>query len=259
MNSKKFLQGIALVFVLMIGLSGLLAIASPSVLADTTPTENQNNDLRTISVSGSSVVSVEPNQVEVSFSIETDNVKALKSQQDNAELSAKVKKALLEIGVKEEEIKTTSYSLNEQFEWDSVLRKSKKIGYRTTHSMKVTVKDTEMAGKIVDAVIQGGATRVSNISFTIDSETREKLTLQALELASEKTLEKAKTIAKGIGVTVKQLESATEGNNYYVPVRNYYPMEAKAEYTDASPVAPTEFSVGNIEINATVSAVYSIE
>jgi uncharacterized protein len=256
MNSKKLMQGIAAVFVLAIFLGGTLALFSQGSYADVLP-EETNKETRTISVTGNSIVSVAPNQVEVYFSIESDAVKALKSQQDNAELTAKVKKALMDAGIKENEIKTTGYSLNERYEWSETLRKSQKIGYRTTHSMKVTVKDTSKAGAIIDAAVLGGATSVSSVNFTVDEETRAELTLQALELASKKTMEKAETIAKGVGVTINQLESAVEGTSYYTPVRNYAVMDAKAEYDMGS--VPTEFSVGDIEINATVSAVYSIK
>lgn len=256
MDSKKLMQGIAAMFVLAIFLGGTMALFSQGSYADVLP-EETNKETRTISVTGNAIVSVAPNQVEVYFSIESDAVKAVKSQQDNAELTAKVKKALTSIGIKENEIQTTGYSLNERYEWSEQLRKSQKVGYRTIHSMKVTVKDTEMAGKIVDAVVSGGATRVSNINFTVDEKTRAELTLQALELASNKTMEKAEAIAKGTGVTINQLKSATEGSSHYIPVRNYAAMDMQAEAIGGS--VPMEFSVGDIEITAMVSAVYSIK
>ncbi|MFH1588212.1 MAG: SIMPL domain-containing protein [Candidatus Diapherotrites archaeon] len=254
MKEKNPIIVLGAVFLIVIALVSIMPAFSHNAFADENGSDSKE-EKRTVSVSAVSSISTAPNQTEIYLSIETDNLNAAKSQQENAEITAKVKKALLSAGVKETEIESTNYSLNELNEWDSISRKYIKKGYQTTHSLKVTVQGTSNAGTIVDAAVSAGTTRISGVSFTVDDKTREGIQLQALEQAAKTSKTKAETIAKGLGVKVKQVESADESSGYYYPQVNY--SKTMMEASDGA--MPTEFSAGDIQITATVSAVYSIE
>ncbi|MBN2127424.1 MAG: SIMPL domain-containing protein [Candidatus Diapherotrites archaeon] len=254
MDSKKFLQIMGMAFVLVFVIGMVALTISPGTSADVIPNE-ESKELRTISVSATNEVSAKPNKVEVYFSVETNANNAKTSQSNNAEISAKVIEALKAIGIKETEIETTGYYLNENWEWNG--QKSIRSGYKTTHSLKVSVMDTGKAGDIIDSAVQAGATSVSNIVFTVDNDTMEKLRIQALEMAAGKATEKAQAMAKGLGVQLGVVQNASENSSYYMPVNRVYSMDSmvKAESVGAS----TDIMAGEIKVSATVSAVYLIK
>jgi uncharacterized protein YggE len=254
---KNVLAGFGAVFVLGLVLAGLmfpLPLASSQVPSDS-PSQD---DMRTISVTGSSELSAKPEKVEVYFSVVTSNALAKQSQQENTDKSAKVMAALQAAGIKKENIETVSYSLNKYREWDEVGRKYKETVYRTVNALKVTSTSTGDAGKIIDAAIAGGANQIDSISFSLTDATVKQLKLEALKKASEQTTEKANAIAGAVGVTVKQLETISEQQTYYQP--NYRTLSASYDSAEgAAAPAPTEIIEGQIKVSAQVSAVFSIE
>ncbi|MFA5361042.1 MAG: SIMPL domain-containing protein, partial [archaeon] len=103
-------------------------------------------DVKTLSVSGSVTKMVTPDKVDIVLSVETLDDLANKSQSDNAILADKVRTALLNAGVASSEVKTISYSVNEEYEWNDILRKSEPKGYKTINQIQVTLKDITKAG-----------------------------------------------------------------------------------------------------------------
>ena len=259
-SQKNFFAAIGVAAVCVLVLAGLF-LPFPSVFSATAPdgtnTGDDKDEMRTVSVSGMSEISVAPEKVELYVSVVTESLKAKDSQAQNASAFQKVSAALLAAGVKKENIETVSYSLNEISEYDNLSQKYVKKGYRAVNAIKITVTSIADAGKIIDVATAAGANEVNNIVFGLTKKTEDELKLQALQNASADSLNKAKIMAKGVNVKIKQLESMTENSNVYIPYyAKAYDLRAEAA---GAPAPSTEFFAGSIKVSASVQATYSIE
>lgn len=218
-------------------------------------TSDPSSDVKTLSVSGSVTKMVTPDKVDIVLSVETLDALATKSQSDNAVIADKVRTALLNAGVASSEIKTVSYSVNEEYQWNDSTKKSESTGYRTVNQIQVTLKDTSKAGKIVDAAVSAGANRVSSISFGLSDAKELEIRTSALNEASATAKTKAESIAKGLNVTLGKVYSISENSFYYTPV-NYKSydtvMSAGAEN------AATPITSGDVEVTASVGVQFEL-
>ncbi|HLC79899.1 MAG TPA: SIMPL domain-containing protein [archaeon] len=212
-------------------------------------------DRKLITVSGSVVKTAAPEEALIEFSVETLDKSASESQKKNADLSAKVRDALKAIGVEEANIKTTSYTLYEEFQWDEFSRKSISSGYRTSNTIEVKILDLSNTGKVIDAAVKAGVNRVSGVTFTLSKESEAQLRTQALKDAAQSAKEKAQSIAAGFGVGVGGLYSASEGYSYVPVYRNLnYAKDAAAEAGGFdTPITP-----GDVKLTVNVDAQFEI-
>jgi len=212
--------------------------------------------LRLISVSGTVTKTANPELAYITLSIETLDKSASKSQSDNAVQANQVMAALENTGIASDDIETSSYNVREEFEWNENLRKSVSVGYKTTNTIRTTVRDLDNVGNVIDAAVNAGANNISNVSFALTKETQSELKTVALKDASENARIKAQSIASGLGIGVGQVYSASESSSYATPsYAKNYAMEDSA--IGAS--APTPITPGDIEFSATVSVQFEIQ
>ena len=220
--------------------------------ADGTP------QVKTMSVSGSVTKMVAPDKVDITLSIETLDKSAQASQSANAVIADKVKSTLESFSSVRAEVKTVSYSVNEDFEWNDLTKKSESMGYRTVNQIQVTLNgnDISRAGTVIDAAVKAGANRVSGISFGLSKEKELETRKTALNEASSTAKIKAESIASGLGVSLGKVHSISETSYYYTP--NYSNYESvKVAGADSS--APTPISAGDVEVIASVSVSFEIK
>ena len=168
------------------------------------------SDTKLLSVSGNVSKMVSPNKVDITLSVETVDKLAQKSQSDNALIANTVRAALAKAGVADSAVKTVSYSVNEEFQWNDFTKKSESVGYRTVNSIQVTLYDTNSAGKIVDVAVGAGANNVSSIVFGLTKEKELDTKKAVLTEASQTAKAKADAIAKGVGIVVGKVHSVSE-------------------------------------------------
>jgi len=216
--------------------------------------DDSGNSKRLISVTGTVSKTAAPDKAEIILSVETLDKSAAKSQSDNAELSQKVRDALKAAGVDDADIKTSSYNLYEDFQWNESLRKSESIGFKTVNSIQVTVKDLSKTGSVIDAAVQAGANSVSSVSFSLNKQGELELRNAALQEAAANAKTKAQNIATGLGISVGQVFSASESSNYYTPVYRSYDMAAGVAESATTPITP-----GDVEYSVSVSVQFEIQ
>ncbi|MBN1896704.1 MAG: SIMPL domain-containing protein [Candidatus Aenigmarchaeota archaeon] len=211
----------------------------------------------TMFVSATASASANPDKVTIYFSVETQDDSALRSQQENAGITTAVRSALTGMGLEADSIETTGYTLSQVREYDYETRKYTNDGFMTIHSMKVELSDTSRAGEVIDAAVSAGVNSVNSVSFGLSDEKMEELRLMALETAAKTSLEKADAMAKGLGVTVSRVMSATEGYSYSPSVNEYRTMDyAMAEGAGVSP--STDVTPGEVSVTASVNVVFEI-
>jgi hypothetical protein len=186
---------------------GLLTILFCIALnKNTVSAETLQDDRRgTISVTGTISENYPPDTAEIVFAIENSAMTVAQAIQTNNMISEKVINRLKKL-VRAEQgdtIKTTSYSLQPNYEYDQIARKNKFTGYRTINQITLKTKQISSAGKFIDSAVEEGANRVDNINFTL-SDNRvfcKPLLQEATERAkSEATIVAQSLDAKIVGI-----------------------------------------------------------
>ncbi len=176
----------------------------------------------------------------------------------------KINKALAILksaGIDDKDVKTTSYNISPNYVYSQApctqfsCPPSRQTidGYEVSQMIEVKVRDTSKAGTILGSLGSAQVTNVSGLNFTVDE--IEKVQAQAQEKAIADAKEKAKVLAKNLGVKLGDVVNFSDGS--YYPVYNMA-MSAKGGIGGdlaASPEIPT----GENKIVSNVSVTYEIE
>ncbi|MGV8177057.1 MAG: SIMPL domain-containing protein [Candidatus Bilamarchaeaceae archaeon] len=226
-----------------------------------------------IYVSGEALRNVAPDQLTVSYTIETEESTAKLSQDANSERSNAVLAALKAKGINAEDIQTTNYDLyvDEVSRWvcpDGVQKcddsekvyKRTVLGYKTVHTVSARTENVDLGGDMIDTVVKSGATRVNSIVFSLRDATKAKLEQELLREAGMNAKVKAQKIADGIGATLGKASSASAGYMYTPTSGNDYRYNAKMVEDAAMPqAAGTSVSGGQLTVSTSVSVTYQIQ
>lgn len=220
---------------------------TPFLQLDTGRVEQQ----KTISVTGTGVVKAKPDRAIVSFSVVTQADTAEKAISENADRMNRVIKAVRRMGILENQTETSAYSLNPLWEYPDE-GSPRIVGYACSSTLRVTVKDLNKVGEVIDAAVTAGANQVSSLQFTISDEAMRKLGLDALSLAVKDATSKASTIATAAGVTlIGPVSISLLG---YSPYVRSYAFESIARSVVTPILSPEEVSV-----TVSVSAIYEFK
>lgn len=214
-------------------------------------------DTRTITASGTASKDVDPNKVEIGFSVETKASNAEEAQRENAQLVASAKKTLLDLGFSEKDIETSYFNVGPEHQYNYQTGEQKFVDYKAVHTLKFTSKDIQKAGKIIDALTKAGVNRVDYVQFGLDDAKENDIKKAVMTDASNDALSKANAMASGTGTRIKHVVSVSEANYYYPPLRMDMAMMKANAIGNAAP--ETSLSPGTIKVSATVNVVYSIE
>ncbi|WP_099157527.1 SIMPL domain-containing protein [Virgibacillus ndiopensis] len=162
------------------------------------PQYREQQHSRVMTVTGNASLSVEPNVVMVQLEVVTDNKELKVAQQENTNTINQVIQSLMQLGIPRDNIQTASYNIYPKY--DYVDGKQVFRGYEVSHALNVTINDINQAGAVIDAAVQNGVNRVSNIEFTVDD--KDKYYRQALSAALENAMDKAETLAETMQVNL---------------------------------------------------------
>ena len=159
-----------------------------------------------------------------------------------------VTRKLLELGVADDDIVTTSYAYYTTYDYSG--ESPVMNGYQANHTLGITCRDVDMLDSVVGVLVDGGMSEIYGIEY--DVSTRSELYQQALKLAIETAAKKADVMAKAAGQTIDHLESITENGSYNEYTINMYDSAARAQAEDSG----TGIRSGSISVKASVTAVY---
>jgi uncharacterized protein YggE len=245
-----------LVNILVIGLvivTIVLAFSSKSTINVASSGQIQKD---TVTVSGQAEMSVDPDQAELYIKIETTKTTAKLAKDENSQISSAVESALRLKGITDKDIETSRYSINPKYEYDPDTRKSSITGYTVTNVLKVTTKDLNNVGDLIDAAVDAGANGFERIVFGLTDEKTKDVNAQVLLKASDEAKAKAISLAKNLNVRLGKLSSISESNFYYAP---YEYARAEADFAIAKAGSAVSISPQKVEVRATVNLAYEIE
>lgn len=212
---------------------------------------NKSENFKTITTTGEASIKVAPNKADVSFGIGTEADTASSSQNQNREVSNRIMQAISDFGIVPEDVKTTQLTVEPVRDYNPVTGKFEDKGFRTTHTITVTARESQLdrIGELVDSVVGAGANRVESLVFSLDESTEKEMKKQLLDDAASEAKNKADAIASGLGSRIVGVRSASESSFSIVP----FLAEAKVGSTGS-----TQIATGQVDISASVSVSFEI-
>src|ERR687891_324082 len=237
-------------------------------------------NLSTLSVSSTATTEVRPDRLSVTVGVETNDTTAEEAVSQNANLTAQVITAIRGLGIDENRIETSSYSVLPIYEYIQPPQpcieiyppppgceiRQEIIGYRATNTVTVTldvpfsrmmnqpVPDVN-AGQVIDAAVTAGANRVEGIVFFISPDRQQEIRDTLIGDAIVNARQRANIAAEALEMTVSGVQSATI-NPPDFPVFSVDLQEGSAAADTVS--APTQILPGEQEVSTTVSVVFYI-
>jgi len=210
-----------------------------------------------ISVNGVGTATGVADMAVINFSINVSEKDPGDAVSEAADLAEGSIAAAVEMGISEDDIETVGYSIYMEQEYDyNTYEYTGENIYHLTHSFSLKVRDIEMAGDVLAALVSGGATTVGGIQFTMSN--RDELVAQARANALQNARTTAEQLAEGLDVSLGNPISVSEWMDYYGSYDPYgygYGGGYYGEYDSyAPPVSP-----GNTSITMNVSISYEID
>ena len=207
-----------------------------------------------VMVSGDSIVQAQPDTAIINISVITQNKSALSAQQENANRSDQVVRAVKAAAGAGAEVKTSGYNLQPI----TVYKEGQPpviTGYQASNSVTVTMSDLTKVGAVIDAASQAGANNINGVSFILRKDRPAKD--QALADATRAAVGKAQTIAQALGGRVSRIIEVQEAGITPRPI--YNADYGRERMMAQSAAAPTPIEVGTLDITSQVQLIAEIE
>lgn len=236
----------------LIGLTAFLFSATRNELKENDYIGRPNAERDTITISGEGRVTAIPDIATTSIGVQTERTTVAAAQKENTEKMNRIIDRLKELGIEDEDIKTTSYNVYPVYDYSRGKRTDR--GFSVDQRVTVKIRDLDTTGEVLAAATELGANQVGGLNFTIDEpeELRQEARLEALDAAKKK----AEALASAAGVKLGGVVGFNEGGgNYPQPVYRALSIEAYGG-SDAA-IAP-DIEQGSQEIVVNVNVVYEI-
>jgi uncharacterized protein YggE len=197
-----------------------------------------------VRANGEGIVSIRPDQVKVSVGVTNQASTAQEAADQNATTTNNVLAALRQLLGATADLKTLGYSLNPIYS-NTPGSNRPIVGYQATNTIEITLNDINLAGRVIDAAAQAGATNVNALRFGLRDANPTRI--QALRAAAMQARQKAEAIATALGGRVGQVLIAEEGSSV-----SPMPIDARGVGLAAGST-PTTIEAGTLEVRAYVA------
>lgn len=199
-----------------------------------------------LKVEGRGTIRVQPDTAVIIIGVSTEDVQLRTAQEENTRITTAVLNTLRNLGVPSRDITTQAYVIEPQY--DFIDGRQVFRGYRVLHSLRITIRDINRIGEIIDSAVASGANIVNNISFTVSDPSL--YYRQALNAAIDDAQAKAVVIGRKLNIAVSQVpvQITEEDYQYVTPIQPFL--------AQAAPMT-TPIQAGQIEITARIEAVFA--
>ncbi len=213
-----------------------------------------DRDSAEIAAQGTVVVTAAPDMVTVTANASVSGRSVADAQEGMNAIVQSATQKLLDLGVEEKDIVTTSYTYNPTYDYkyDYNSETPTVNGYQADHTLSITCKDVDMLDSVIGVVTDCGMSEIYNVEYDVSN--RSELYRQALKAAIEEAAAKAEGMAEAVGMTIDHLESVTENTGFDEHTVSTYDgaVSMKAE------AAGTGIRSGSVSVTASVTAVYEV-
>jgi len=225
------------------------AVFAAALLA--APAAAQEAPPRTIVVGGMGEATAVPDQAQVSVGVVAQGQTAAQALDANAAAMDRVFMALETLGIPENKIQTSNFSLAPQyppFRPDNP-EPQRIVGYQVSNQVTVILDDVTRVGITADALVRVGANQLNGISFSIADP--KPLAEQARRAAVADAMAKARTLAEAAGVSLGPLLNLQE-SGAFAP-RQRQEVLVTGALTVGTPVTPIAGGEQMVTVNVTMT------
>lgn len=209
---------------------------------------------RTLTVSAQGKTTASPDLAEVSFSVVTQGQNPSTLSDNNNQKMSAVLEFVKAQGIADDDIKTISYDLSPNYQWDKNTQRNYIVGYTLTQTVQVKVRDLSKVAPVIGGLTPLGVNQIGGITFTFSDE--EKVLAAARADAFAKVIAKAKEMAGAAGASLGRVMNVAE-NNYIPTPRALYTASEAMGAGGVAVSAPT-IQPGTQDITDTVSITYQL-
>ena len=202
---------------------------------------------------------VTPDLIRVYLGINEQADTLSEAQEKSSEIYNSFLVAMVSLGFEEENIQTTSLSVNPNYVWRN--NENEQEGYIASHNLQIEISTEELKniGEIIGASVNSGV-GINYINFELSKEKENSEKNRLIGLASENAREKAEALAKGVGKRLGKVVSISEGGFGYSP-RILYAAEDSSISQGAETIKVTLDSINPSEqtVSSSVTVVFKLK
>jgi uncharacterized protein YggE len=208
---------------------------------------------KSITVTGTGVVKIVPDIAYINIGVTSQSENVTDAISENSAQAQAIKNALVNLGIEEDDIQTSSFSVYPQSNYD-YQGNITGTTFVVNNNVYVTVRDLSTMGEMLGEITQSGANSIYGINFDVQDKS-EALT-QSRELAIEFARQQAEEVAEASGVKLGDiLTISVYSNDVPYIVSDAYGLGGGG-YQSATKVP---ISAGNYVISSSVTVQYAIE
>lgn len=214
--------------------------------------ENDSGGARTLSLTGTGIVKAAPDIARVRSGVVTQAKTARAALIQNSAAMQAVLDLLHKHGIDKKDMRTDNFQVRPQYYRNDKKRNQPPVitGYRVSNMLRVTVRNLNRLGVILDDIVMHGANSINSINFSVSRP--KALRDEARQKAMADALRKARLYSQAAGARLGRVMTIREtGGN--IPPRPRMAMSAM-ESKSAVPIAR-----GTQAIRASVAVTWELE
>lgn len=260
---KNKMKKIFSFFIVLLILAFTATILSGCLDGEIVPYSTENESLtgniqNTISVIGSGIVKVIPDEVFIDISVITEKATTQEAVDENSQISEGIISEVEKLNAENLTIETTSFNLNPLYDYSRKNKPPRIYAYQVTSTIEVRTTDLKKIGEIIATATESGANDISSIGFDLTDDSKKTAINNALAEASKDASNKALAIASSTGVKIDKILYISESGTSY-PGPFYSTLKAADVAEGAEGITPPTILPQEIEITASVNIVYLFE
>lgn len=202
--------------------------------------------LSVVVTQGEATLKRAPNRAWLTIATETRDPQAPEARRLSAEGMTALQAAVKGVGLTDDAIRTTGYSLVPDMEWKNgrgIIR-----GYLVRNQIEVRIDDLDKVSAVIDAVNASKSTTVSVTGPRFGLKDAASLQAEALRMAVASAVDRARAMASGAGRAIGPIVRIEESNLAQPMPPQPVMMRMAAESATSTPIEP-----GEIEVRAVVT------
>ena len=206
---------------------------------------------RTITVSGTGNVVVEPDMAHITLGVVSEADTAKAALEKNTASMAAIVPALKASGIPPKDIQTSNFSVNPRYRPSKAGEQPVINGYQVSNTVRIVVRDIAKLGTVLDQVIQLGSNQVHGVGFEVSK--AEQLKDDARKAAIANARHKAELYAAAAGMKLGRVLGIEEAG--VQPLQRQPQAYARAASMPSAP--PIE--AGSQRLDASVTVTFALE
>jgi len=182
----------------------IFAVMALALLVSACAPTNQN--VRTLSVSGSGDAFLAPDIAYIYIGVHTEELTAAEAVAENTTQTQTVIEAIQDFGIDAKDVRTTNFSIWPMDKYDPLSgAPTGEKTYAVDNTVYVTVRELDKLGDLLDTVVQAGANTVNSVQFDVAE--KDEALMQARAEAVKDAEAQAQSLAQAAGLSLGEIQS----------------------------------------------------